>query len=53
MHVKNYLKVSTKKLKSKFLDESPNKFDVFALNVQSTLSLMKTRKIAALRAAFF
>ena len=43
MHVKNDFKFS-KILKSKFLDKSSKQFNVFALNLQSNLSLKEIRQ---------
>ena len=43
MYVKNEIKVA-KILKSKFLDKSPQNLDVFALNLQSSLSLPEIRQ---------
>ena len=42
MHVKNYFKVS-KFIKSTVSDKSFNKFNVFELNLQSTLILKEIR----------
>ena len=43
MHVKNYFKVS-KFIKSTVLDKSFKKFNVFELNLQSTLILKEIRR---------